>query len=255
VPEVGGAGYPILLKEAEMVTTDKRVENCRAYIASQFAKADKKGQREADIPPGPSVTLSRMTGAGAVALAQKLADYLAEHDKKSTVAWTVFDKNLVRKVLEDHDLPARLERFMPEDKPKMDDAFTQVLGLRPYDGTLFAYTRDTIYRLARMGNVILVGRGCNIITRDLDNVLRLRLVASLEKRIPRCQETYNLTRAEAEVFIRKEDRARRQYMRAYFDVDIDNPLHYDMVINLDDFTDELFVKVVAQTVLWRYEVL
>lgn len=235
-----------------MSKTANAFEKCRAYISGQLAKADDKGHHKSDTTPQPSVTLSRMTGAGALSLAQKLADYLAEHDKKSNAPWTVFDKNLVRKVLEDHNLPARLEMFMPEDKPDIDDAFSEILGLRPAHRTLFEYTRDTIYRLAKMGNVILVGRGGNIITKDLSHVLRLRLVGSLEKRIPRCQETYGLGRAEAGEFTEKEDRSRRRYMRAYFDTDIDNALHYDLVINLDHFTDDRFVKLVGETVLgWR----
>jgi len=50
-----------------------------------------------------------------MAVAQKLADYLQARTPEREAPWTVFDKNLVERVLEDHHLPQRLAKFMAEN--------------------------------------------------------------------------------------------------------------------------------------------
>jgi cytidylate kinase len=230
-----------------MLERSNQFEKCKSYIISQTKKAEKEG-----APPtgsNPAITLSRETGAGALTLGEKLAEYLNQHAASAHCSWTVFDKNLVEKVLEDHDLPARLGKFMPEDRPStLEDAFGDILGTHPPNWDLVKHTQDTIYRLARMGNCILVGRGASIIAEDLPNVLRVRLVGSLEKRVIRCMDYYGIDEEEARKLVRKQDRARRRYVLAYYDREIADPLNYHLVINVDLFSSEAIVKLIGDTI-------
>ena len=227
-----------------MKDLEKRFAKSLSYIESQGTRGEKghkKGSR------GPAITMSRETGAGAVTLADKLAARLDE--LLPGAPWTVFDKNLVAKVLEDHNLPQRLEQFMPEDSPKyVTDAVGDMLGIHPPSWSLVRRTNDTIYRLARLGRCILVGRGANIITRELPNVVHIRLVGSLEGRIRRCAEYYDIGKAAARELIKKQDRARRRYLLAYLDEDIDDPKNYDVVINVDRMSQDAIVDLIASMI-------
>lgn len=225
----------------------KRFEKCQAYISSHLDRAGKGARGAAGVRP--AITISRETGAGATTLADALVEYLNQRAPGSEPKWTVFDKNLVEQVLKDHDLPARLARFMPEDKPKhLEDAVGDMLGVHPPNWELVKHTGETIYRLAKMGGCVLIGRGANIITQHLPNVLNLRLIGSLDKRVVRCMTHYGFTEAEARDFIKKQDRARRRYLLAYYDREIDDALNYDLVINVDRFTLRALVELLAETI-------
>ena len=227
-----------------------RFEKCQGYIASQARRLKEKGRIAGHDPP--AITISRETGAGAVTFADYLAEYLNQKFPSAECAWTVFDKNLVKQVLEDHDLPARLEEFMPEDRPKhVEDAVGDMLGVHPPNWKLVEHAEDTIYRLAKMGNCILVGRGANIVTEDLPNVFRLRLVGSLEARVKRCMDFYKIAEKAARDLIKTQDRGRRRYLLAYFDRDVDDPLDYNMVINVDSFTSESLARLISEWVTNR----
>jgi len=207
--------------------------------------------RETDAPRR-AVTISRQTGSGAHIVAQNLAAYLHAHEPKDACPWAVFDRNLVEKVLEDHNLPQRLARFMPEDRAsEITDIMNELFDLHPPSWTLVHKTTDTILRLAELGNVILIGRGATVITAKLPYVFRVRIIGSLEKRIKHVQELDHFTRPVARARILQEDRGRKRYLRKYFDADPDDPLLYHLIINTDDVPYEEAARIIGEAVLRR----
>ena len=132
----------------------------------------------------PAITISRQTGTRGHTIGQKLIAYLNKNDANARRPWTLFDKELISQVLEDHDLPARMARFMPEAKvSEISSTIEEFLGLHPSNWTIIHQTMETILKLAVMGNTVIYGRGGNMITAHLENVVHVRLVGSMEKRI------------------------------------------------------------------------
>lgn len=87
------------------------LDSFRRYMEAQhaFAKTSPK-------PQLPAITISRESGAGAISIGQLAAKILDERcPGVPAIPWAVFERNLAEKVLQEHDLPAALERFMPED--------------------------------------------------------------------------------------------------------------------------------------------
>ncbi len=202
-----------------------------------------------------AVTISRQAGGGALVVAEKLADYLQGPFPKERPARAVFDSNLVEKVLEDHNLPKRLARFMAEDGiSEMADTMDELFGLHPPSWLLVRQTAETIFHLAELGNVILIGRGANIITNKLDYVFHVRLVGSLEKRIDHIQSADRLGRREAIDFIQREDLGRKRYLKKYFKKDIDDPLLYHLVINTDLVPYDKAARIIADAMGQREEI-
>ncbi len=232
------------------MNTQLGLEQCRTFINAHLQSAGKPGAAAQGGVPRRAVTISRQTGSGAHAVAEKLAAFLQAFSPAHACPWTVFDRNLVEKVLEDHKLPQRLAQFMPEDRiSEMKDTLDEFFGLHPPSWTLVRQTSDTILRLAELGNVILIGRGATILTRKLDYVFHVRLVGSLEKRMQHMQEMQHLGRDAALDIIRREDRGRNRYLKKYFDTNIEDPLLHHLVINTDLVAYEEAARIIADAVL------
>jgi len=180
-----------------------------------------------------AVTISRQAGCGAVNVAEKLAAYLQQHSPPHQGApWTVFDRELMDKVLADHNLPKHLARFLPEDRAsQVEDTLADIFGVHPPTQTVVQQTAETLLQLAELGHVILIGRAGNIVTAKLPNVLHVRLVAPLADRIERICRDDHKTPAEARRFCLEEEQARTRYVKTYFHADINDALLYHLIIN------------------------
>ena len=216
------------------------LDSCKGYfqaIANRAPAQTKQLQ--------PAITISRQAGAGAVTIG-KLALEILQNRHRGPVPWTLFDRNLVEKVIADHALPERLRQFMPEDKSgSVNSMIEEALGLHPDLQTLVEDTVDTVLRLASIGNSIIIGRGGNIITARLPNVLHVRLVAPLESRIRRIRRGLNLTDREAALYIRSADRGRERYVKKYFNENTADPLGYHIVLNTGMIPDERAARMIA----------
>jgi cytidylate kinase len=216
---------------------------CRGYLDAQAALMSKRNPQERDCPQRPAITISRQAGAGAVTIAGMVAEQLQADTSEN---WAVFDRNLVEKVIDDHELPKRLNRFLPEDiQSGIASAVEEFFGLHPSVWTMVEHTTETMLRLAKMGNAILVGRGGAIIAGSLSHAVHVRLVGPLDTRVNHCREFYHLSRAEAEKLVHERDLARTRYVHRYFHARIDDPLHYHLTIN----TGRVGFKTAAQLIV------
>ena len=215
----------------------------KGYIEAQGRRSPQERQTLL-----PVVTVSREAGAGAVSVGRLVASRLNKRQgREADCPWTIFDRNLVEKVLEDHDLPRRIRRFMPEDTIHLfQDALEEQLGLHPSNWTLVQHTAETILHLAHLGNAILVGRGANMVTAHLTNALHVRLVAPVDWRIRHVAEYFEFTEKEATRYVHATDAARRRYVRRNFGVSVEDPLHYDLVINTGQLGFENAARLVVQ---------
>ena len=226
------------------------LERCQAFINCQAHTASTERNGEKRL----AVTISRQTGSGGHAVAERLAEYLQAAFPKDACPWTVFDRNLVEAVLEHHHLPGRLAKFMAEDRiSEIADTMDELFGLHPPSWTMVRQTADTILHLAQLGNVILLGRGANIITARLGYVFHARLVGSLARRIERVEVASKLSPKAARAFIESEDRGRRRYLKKYFGQDIDDPLLYHMVINTDLVSYEQAARMIGNAMLGSHQ--
>ncbi len=216
-------------------------QECCSYVA---ALVQEKARPEVE-PPAPAITISRQAGARGRSIGTKLQHALRAESPKDPIPWTCFDENLVETVLKDHDLPTNLAKFMPEDSvSEIDSTINEILGRHPSLWTLFEQTVETMVHLCHMGHCILVGRGGNKVAEGLSNVTRLFFVGSPPQRIKQMVNVHGMSTKDAERFIKQEDHARQRYMKHHFNCDIDDPRHYDFVINTDHYSDEAIVQMV-----------
>jgi hypothetical protein len=197
-----------------------------------------------------TVTISRQSGAGGHEVAEHLAEFLQAKAPNESRRWTVFDKNLVEKVLEDHHLPKRFAQFMPEDKVSdISDAMDELFGLHPSSWSLVEHTAETILRLANLGNAIIIGRGANVITASLDHVFHVRLVSALEKRTEYLENLLSINHAAALEMIHHEERGRERYLQKNYGANVNDPLLYHLIINTGLLGYEQAAQLIGEAML------
>jgi cytidylate kinase len=227
-----------------------------SLVIGSFEKAKKYIETHSKVnvekTPGPSITFSRETGAGADIVSRKLVDLFRPYQKPGELEWTVFDKNLIEKILSDHNLPDRLAEFYEERKQSYLQSFVNEIFLGHSSFDVVSKTAKTILQLVNKGNVIIVGRGATIIASGNDQVFHVRLVGPFEKRVNHVMEVYDLSRSKAVEFTKKEDKVREIYFRNLFHKDINDPLLYNVIINTGLCSYDEAAELIKHAVVKKY---
>lgn len=101
------------------------------------------------------------------------------------------------------------------------------------DERLLTVTASVIEEIAATDNVIIAGRGANIILRDKPGVLHVGLWSALSERVTRIMTREKLDQATAERYVAENDKARVAYFQRFFKVQPENPAHYHVMVNTD----------------------
>lgn len=91
--------------------------------------------------------------------------------------------------------------------------------------------QETILRLWKRGNVVIVGRGSQCILSNKPNTLHVRLVAPIEHRCRRVMERMGLSRDEALHLMHEKDKQRALYVQHHYHTEWQDPLLYQLICN------------------------
>ena len=110
-----------------------------------------------------------------------------------------------------------------------------LLGLKPGRAAfqLYRTTVEQVIRdLAAGGNVLLVGRGGQIVLAGQAGVLHVRISAPHAARVRCVAERCRVSVEAAAARIAASDRARRAYLRRHYGAAWDDPQLYDLTVNM-----------------------
>lgn len=108
-----------------------------------------------------------------------------------------------------------------------------------------AAVQQVMVELAKEGKVVIVGRAGQVILRDHPDVLHVRIIAPMALRVERVASRHGISSEAASAQIQASDRYRRNYLRRFYHVQLDDPELYDLTIN----TEHLTVSVAAEIVI------
>jgi cytidylate kinase len=111
-----------------------------------------------------------------------------------------------------------------------------------------AFTQAVIKKLVDWDNVVIVGRGGQILLRNVPHTLHLRVIAPLEFRIENIMKKKGFSREDALKYISEKDRAAQEYLYRFYNVDWNDPELYHMVINMGMWNLDKIVKVIKETI-------
>jgi cytidylate kinase len=124
-----------------------------------------------------------------------------------------------------------------------------LLGLRPSTREWRAYqnhAENIIRAWADIGNVVIMGRGSQMVLCDYLDVLHVRVVAPLEVRVARLQQQQAISADQARARLEASDKARGRYLKRSYGVNVDDPTLYHLVINTSQFSLSLAVNLIIQ---------
>lgn len=173
----------------------------------------------------PIITVSRQTGSRGSYFASRLAlrlDYQRIHREVVDAICTSdgYGKRILDSLTEQQrsDMETRVELAMSQGVIDQSEFTHQIYRI--------------VLAMSLLGGVVLVGRGGNFILGPRHG-LHLRFIAPRERRIRNLMAYKNMTMIEAEDMIDDSDRRRQEFVQKIFGADINDPSHYDMVINAD----------------------
>ena len=123
----------------------------------------------------------------------------------------------------------KLLEKLDEKHPRMLDSFTKKDDL--YLETL----KTVIFNEISNNSCAIVGRGSNFILNNIPNVIKVRFVAPLEKRVANIAELLDISVKDAEILVKRSDRERAGFCYYYFGEVWNEAANYDLVINTEFF--------------------
>ena len=100
---------------------------------------------------------------------------------------------------------------------------------------------------SRKDNVVIVGRGGQVLLKDFPGVLHVRIIAPLDLRIQRIMEQGGGDKRQAMEVLRRSDRDSAGFMRGFFDADWDDPGLYDLMMNTRHLSAETAGRMIIES--------
>ena len=111
---------------------------------------------------------------------------------------------------------------------------------------LFAhFIQAAVYELAARKNVVIVGRGGQVILKDVSGTLHVRVIAPYAARVSRLMEQREHRENEVQRMIRQSDSDSSGYLSTYFDADWDDSGLYDLVLNTRALAPDKCVELIS----------
>ncbi|MGH3002044.1 MAG: AAA family ATPase, partial [Gaiellaceae bacterium] len=105
--------------------------------------------------------------------------------------------------------------------------------------------RRAIAEAGASGEAVIVAHAAAFALAGEEGVLRALVTASPGVRVERLAQAERLDPREAERQIARSDRGRAAYLKRFYGVDRELPIHYDVVVNTDRLAPESAAAIVC----------
>jgi Cytidylate kinase-like family len=109
-------------------------------------------------------------------------------------------------------------------------------------------SREALLSQAASGQGVILGRGAVAALRNNPRVLRVRLSGPVDRRVEHAMRIRGIDRDTSERTVRALDRAHADYLRQFYNVDINDPGLYHLTIDATAFETEDCVRVIELAV-------
>jgi cytidylate kinase len=234
-------------------------------IEERTGREESSNSAELEAPASPdvaamrAVTISRLYGSGGGEIGAQLAHRLR---------WQLVDHEIVVRVAEQMGMTvqeadarderadgffARMLATMQVTSGGLSHPEPLALPLRELQAAYHQALSMTVQAAADQGHVVIVGRGGQMLLAGRRDVLHVRVVAPLDRRIAYVARREGISSEEAGLRIRLKDRDRRNYLRAQYHQLTDDSLLYDLtintaVLNLNSAVDLILLALAAKSV-------
>ncbi|SDP13816.1 cytidylate kinase-like family protein [Desulforhopalus singaporensis] len=97
------------------------------------------------------------------------------------------------------------------------------------------------------GNVVFHGLAGHYFVRDVSHVLKVRIIADIDNRVADEMHRSNISEEQAYFLLKNDDEERRKWGMFLHGVDIVDPQHYNLIVNIGEISEEEAVELIATT--------
>ena len=108
--------------------------------------------------------------------------------------------------------------------------------------------QSVVEYFAKRGNIVMVGRGTQVMLAGARNTVHVRVFCPFEERVARVAKSDRRPAAEVRRRVEESDRDRAAWHRKYFNADYQSLEHYDAVVNSGRVKDEVASDLVLEVV-------
>jgi CMP/dCMP kinase len=183
-----------------------------------------------------AVTISREYGSGGGEIARRLAErlgwQLVDHE---IVVRTARELRISETEAEDWDetSPGVVGQLLSSMRMLYPAVFSMPLDM-PLDPDPQSYheaLEHVVQAAVKTGHMVIVGRGSQVLLAGRRDVLHVRIISSLEKRVSYVMQREGLSQSEAQARIHMKDSDRAHYLQAQHHRNAEDAHLYDLVAN------------------------
>lgn len=208
----------------------------RSIAKSQLTRITKLQIKDEWIP---DIVISRDPGSGGKVVAKKIAKKLN---------WQLFNKDIMIKLSQELNIPAKdLEHIDEHSRSWFADIFHSIFNPSYVSDVKYINSlRRILLHAAKMGNMVILGRGANLIIPQ-NKCLRVRVTASFKDRVDNTYKYEKMkSKAIASEWVKKVESNRNRFIRQYFGVNPHNPWNYDLVVSTDNLSLDQTADLIIQ---------
>ena len=104
----------------------------------------------------------------------------------------------------------------------------------PLDDSRYLQSLESVIKeLASTNSIVIFGRGSQFFLKDYPGALHTLVVAPMELRVNRIMQDMESDEETARREIARVDNGGREFVKKYFHTELENPAHYDLVLNTE----------------------
>ena len=179
------------------------------------------------------ITISRGSYSYGKETAEKLAGVLL---------YSCISREILLETSEQFHVPEILLVRAIHDSPSILDRFTH--GKEKY----IAFIRSVLLDHMKKDNIVYHGFAGHVFLEGISHVLKVRIIADLEKRIEIVMKRDQVNEKKALRILEKDDEERRKWSNRLYGIDTQDPKLYDLVLHIGKLSVEDAVDIISRSV-------
>jgi cytidylate kinase len=214
----------------------------------------------------PVVTIRGQLGSGAPEIGKRVAARLnIDYVDRAIIAAVAARLGYPENKIEKQEMPAgtlagRISEALNHSYPPVSGSEGLRIPIPMYlpawevpldDPSYLSGLESVIKELAASQSIVIRGRGSQFILKNYPGTLHFLVVAPLGIRMTRIMSSRKLDEKAAKQEITRFDRSRHEFIKRYFKAELEDPIHYDMVINTEHLSFEDATLTIINTLSLR----
>lgn len=206
------------------------------------------------------LTIRGQLGSGAPEIGKQVADVLhANYVDREIIAEVAArlnrqEKDVIAKEMPPCSLLGRIAEALERAAPfgvGFEGAYLPAWEIPLNDTRYLQALKSVVKELARSQSLVIHGRGGQFILGDYPQAFHVQVVAPLGVRVKRVMQDLKLDPESAKQEIARFDTSSRQFIKRYFQAELEDPVYYDLVINTKSLSFQAAASIVVDALSFK----